>query len=191
MLDKTQIRIIDATMRLIIEKGYSKTTTKNIAAIAGVNESTIFRRFREKKEIVLTALRLPQWNPGLSEDDFVYHGILKDDLLSFSKAYMKKVTPKMVRVSIGLRSAKLENVALPEIVKIPLLLKKVLIKYFTEMQQQGKIRECNIESAALQFISMNFGFVILDVSFGKSLMGITKEEYIKNSIELFASGISS
>ena len=59
------------------------------------------------------------------------------------------------------------------------LLKKVLIKYFTEMQQQGKIRECNIESAALQFISMNFGFVILDVSFGKSLMGITKEEYIK------------
>ena len=53
MLDKTQIRIIDATMRLIIEKGYSKTTTKNIAAIAGVNESTIFRRFREKKEIVL------------------------------------------------------------------------------------------------------------------------------------------
>ena len=38
---------------------------------------------------------------------------------------------------------------------------------------------------------MNFGFVILDVSFGKSLMGITKEEYIKNSIELFASGISS
>lgn len=191
MLDKTQIRIIDATMRLIIEKGYSKTTTKNIAAIAGVNESTIFRRFREKKEIVLTALRLPQWNPGLSEDDFVYQGILKDDLLSFSKAYMKKVTPKMVRVSIGLRSAELENVALPEIVKIPLLLKKVLIKYFTEMQQQGKIRECNIESAALQFISMNFGFVILDVSFGKSLMGITKEEYIQNSIELFASGISS
>ena len=59
------------------------------------------------------------------------------------------------------------------------------------MQQQGKIRECNIESAALQFISMNFGFVILDVSFGKSLMGITKEEYIQNSIELFASGISS
>ncbi len=191
MLDKTQIRIIDATMRLIIEKGYSKTTTKNIAAIAGVNESTIFRRFREKKEIVLTALRLPQWNPSLSEDDFVYHGILKDDLLSFSKLYMKKVTPKMVRVSIGLRSAELENVALPEIVKIPLLLKKVLIKYFTEMQHQGKIRECNIESAALQFISMNFGFVILDVSFGKSLMGITKEEYIQNSIELFASGISS
>ena len=121
----------------------------------------------------------------------MYHGILKDDLLSFSKVYMKKVTPKMVRVSIGLRSAELENVALPEIVKIPLLLKKVLIRYFTEMQQQGKIRECNIESAALQFISMNFGFVILDVSFGKSLMGITKEEYIQNSIELFASGISS
>ena len=44
----------------------------------------------------------------------------------------------MVKVSIGLRSAELEGVALPEIVKIPLLLKKVLIKYFTECGSRVK-----------------------------------------------------
>ena len=48
MYDETQIKIMDATMTLIIEKGYSGATTKEIARLAGVNESTIFRRFGEK-----------------------------------------------------------------------------------------------------------------------------------------------
>ena len=30
MFDETQIKIIDATMTIIVEKGYSGTTTKNI-----------------------------------------------------------------------------------------------------------------------------------------------------------------
>lgn len=63
MCDETQLRIIDATMTLIIEKGYSGATSKNIAKLAGVNESTIFRRFDGKKEIVLAAMELAKWNP--------------------------------------------------------------------------------------------------------------------------------
>lgn len=60
MYDETQIKIMDATMTLIIEKGYSGATTKKIARFAGVNESTIFRRFGEKKEIVTAAMELPK-----------------------------------------------------------------------------------------------------------------------------------
>ena len=55
MFDETQIKIIDATMTIIVEKGYSGTTTKNIAKLAGVNECTIFRKFDGKKEIILAA----------------------------------------------------------------------------------------------------------------------------------------
>ena len=66
MFDETQIKIIDATMTIIVEKGYSGTTTKNIARLAGVNECTIFRKFDGKKEIILAAMSLPKWNPGLS-----------------------------------------------------------------------------------------------------------------------------
>ena len=74
MYDETQLKIIDATMSLIIDKGYSGATTKTIAKDAGVNESTIFRRFNGKKEIVLAAMELPKWNPDLKESDFVYEG---------------------------------------------------------------------------------------------------------------------
>lgn len=191
MYDETQLKIIDATMTLIIEKGYSGATTKNIAALAGVNECTIFRRFREKKEIVLAALGLPKWNPGLKKDDFVYKGSLEEDLLSFAIVYAAKVTPRMVKISLGLRTAELEDVALSGIMQVPMVFKEVLQDYFAMMQQQGKIKACDIESLALQFISMNFGFVFLEASFGDKLVGVPKEEYIKNSVAVFVKGIST
>lgn len=189
MYDETQIKIMDATMSLIVNKGYSGATTKEIAKLAGVNECTIFRRFGEKKEIVVAAMELPRWNPGLSESDFSYHGNLEEDLLSFSEVYMKKVTPQMVKVSIGLRSAELDGVTLPGIMKTPLIFKKVLIKYFKEMIIKKKMRDCDVESMALQFIAMNFGFVFLDASFGKKLVGVSKEKYISESIRAFTQGI--
>jgi AcrR family transcriptional regulator len=189
MFDETQIKIIDATMNLIVQKGYSGATTKNIAELAGVNECTIFRRFDGKKDIVLAAMTLPKWNPDLSEKDFVYTGNPEEDLVSFSRVYMTKVTPQMVRISIGLRSAELEGITLPGIMKVPALFKMVLMKYFTEMMEQGKIRTCDAESAAIQFVAMNFGFVFLNASFGSKLIGIPMEEYIRNSVNIFLKGM--
>lgn len=189
MYDETQLKIIDATMTLIIDKGYSGATTKGIAKLAGVNESTIFRRFEGKKEIVIAAMDLPQWNPGLSESDFTYQGDLEEDLTFFSEIYMRKVTPQMVKVSIGLRSAELQGAALPGIMKVPMVFKNVLINYFTQMIADGKMCGCNVESISLQFLAMNFGFVFLDASFGNKLIGVSKAEYIRNSIQVFVAGI--
>ncbi|MGN0368177.1 MAG: TetR/AcrR family transcriptional regulator [Wujia sp.] len=191
MYDETQQKIIDATMTLIIEKGYSGATTKSIATLAGVNECTIFRRFREKKEIVLAALEMPKWNPGLKKEDFVYRGELQEDLLSFAKVYTTKVTPKMVKISIGIRAAELEDVALSGILQVPMIFKEVLIEYFSMMQDRGLLRACDMEAIALQFISMNFGFVFLDASFGKKLVGVSKEDYIRECVEVFVRGIST
>ena len=189
MYDETQLKIIDATMTLIIEKGYSGATTKNIAKLAGVNECTIFRRFAGKKEIVTAAMELSKWNPGLSESDFIWRGDLEEDLTSFSRVYMSKVTPQMVKVSIGLRSAELEGAALPGIMKVPMIFRKVLTEYFSQMIAKGNMCDCDVESISLQFIAMNFGFVFLDASFGEQLVGVSKEDYIKNSVRVFMSGI--
>lgn len=189
MYDETQLKIMDATMTLIVDKGYSGATTKEIARLAGVNESTIFRRFDGKKEIVTAAMERQKWNPGLSESDFTFHEDLKEDLISFSEIYMNKVTPQMVKVSIGLRSAELQGAALPGIMKVPAVFKKVLIRYFTEMIAKGEMCACNVETLALQFIAMNFGFVFLDASFENQLFNVSKEDYIRDSIEVFVSGI--
>lgn len=49
MYDETQLKIMDATMTLIIDKGYSGATTKEIAKLAGVNECTIFSAICREK----------------------------------------------------------------------------------------------------------------------------------------------
>ena len=87
MFDETQNKILNATMSLIMEKGYIATTTKDIARMAEVNECTIFRKFKGKKEIIIAAMSLPEWNPCLREEDFKYTGELVKDLCSFSEVY--------------------------------------------------------------------------------------------------------
>lgn len=41
MFDETQNKILNATMSLIMEKGYTATTTKDIAKRAEVNELSL------------------------------------------------------------------------------------------------------------------------------------------------------
>lgn len=189
MLDETQNKIIDAAMELVMERGYLAATTKDIAIRAGVNECTIFRKFKGKKEIILSAMQLSKWNPDLSESDFSYVGNLKQDLTSFSEIYMRKVTPRMVKISIGLRTPELYPYTEDGILKVPQVFKKVLVQYFGEMYQAGKISNADAEHLAMMFLSMNFGFVFLTASFGKKLTNTGKEAYIRNSIQVFIDGI--
>lgn len=45
-------RILEAAISISVEKGFSSTTTSEIAKRAGVAEGTIFRYFKTKKEII-------------------------------------------------------------------------------------------------------------------------------------------
>ena len=87
MFDETQEKIMNAAMELIMEKGYGSATTREIAVRAGVNECTLFRKFAGKKDIVLSAMTLPRWNPQLKESDFRWTGDLTEDLTNFSRVY--------------------------------------------------------------------------------------------------------
>lgn len=189
MLDDTHNKILNAAMTLVMEKGYSATTTKEIAKRAGVNECTIFRKFNGKKEIITAAMALPEWNPCLREEDFSYTGELISDLCSFAGVYLRKVTPGMVKISLGLRSLDLYEVTKDGIREIPETFKRVLARYFTEMRQQKKINTDDVESLAVAFLSLNFGFVFFKASFGDELTELQTEEYIESSVRHFVNGI--
>ena len=189
MFDETQMKILNSTMMLIMEKGYTATTTKDIAKKAGINECTICRKFKSKKEIIVAAMLLPEWNPCLKESDFKYTGELVEDLCSFAEVYSKKVTPKMVKISLGLRSPDLYEITKDGIREIPDTFKKVLVIYFTEMQKQNKIHTDDIESLAVAFLAINFGYVFFKASFGDELTELQTKEYIESSVRHFVNGI--
>jgi len=51
MVDMTEQKILDAALKLFAEKGYAGATTRIIAQEADVNELTLFRKFRTKKNL--------------------------------------------------------------------------------------------------------------------------------------------
>lgn len=55
MTSTTATKVVEAASRLFAERGYQATTTRAIAAAAGVNEVTVFRTF-ENKQGVLRAI---------------------------------------------------------------------------------------------------------------------------------------
>ena len=73
------------------------------------------------------------------------------------------------------------------ILKVPQTFKTVLCKYFSAMRDQ--INTTDYESLAMMVLSMNFGFVFLDASFGDKLTELDKHDYIRQSVHVFVNGI--
>ncbi len=189
-MDTTSQKIIDATMNLIRDKGYVATTTKDIAREAGVNECTLFRKFKSKKDIALSGMEQEQWRGSLTPEvfqDVVWE--LKPDLEMFMNVYMDKITPDFVNLSIGLRAPQLYEEAAPLIMKIPQAFLSSLTAYFVKMEQMGKLPHLDFDSLAMTIFSTTFGYTFLRASFGNQLSSDSRSNFVKKSVETFINGI--
>ena len=190
-MDDTSQKIIDATMALIRDKGYVATTTKDIAHLAGVNECTLFRKFKNKKDIVLSGIAQEKWRANITPELFqnvVWE--LQPDLEMFMTAYMDRITPDFVNLSIELRAPQLYDETAPMIMKVPQAFISSLIEYFEKMEQLGKINYMDFESLAMTIFSSTFGYTFLKSSFHQELTSLDREQFIKNSVAVFLNGIS-
>jgi len=189
-MDDTSPKIIDATMSLIRDKGYVATTTKDIARLAGVNECTLFRKFENKKDIALHGVSQEKWRANVTPELFQnVQWELEPDLQMLMTAYMEKITPDFVNLSIGLRAPQLYEETAPLIMKVPQAFISSLVEYFEKMEELGKIVHYDFESLAMTIFSSTFGYTFLNASFGQKLTKTGKEEFIKNSIKIFVNGI--
>lgn len=190
-MDDTSQKIIDATMSLVRDKGYVATTTKDIAHLAGVNECTLFRKFKNKKDIVLNGVAQEKWRANITPDIFqnvVWE--LQPDLEMFMAKYMERITPDFVNLSIGLRAPQLYNETAPMIMKIPEAFISSLVEYFERMEQMGKIAHTDFASLAMTIFSSTFGYTFLTASFDRKLSKVEQNEFIRNSVAVFVKGIS-
>ena len=190
ILDDTSQKIIDATMSLIRDKGYVATTTKDIAKAAGVNECTLFRKFKSKKEIALSGVEQEKWRGNLTPEIFkniVWE--LQPDLEMFMNAYLDRITPDFVNLSIGLRAPQLYDETAPYIMKIPQAFIASLIEYFNNMEKLGKIPHLDFECLAMTIFSATFGYTFLTASFEQKLTKVKQSDFVKKSVSIFIKGI--
>lgn len=189
-LDETSQKIIDAAMMLVRDRGYVATTTKEIAKAAGVNECTLFRKFKDKKDIVLQGVNQAAWRANVTPEIFEnVEWNLQADIEMFMRAYMDRMTPDFVNLSIGLRAPQLYEETSSLIMKVPQAFLSSFIEYLNKMYEMGKIPKVNFDALAMTFFSATFGYTFLSASFGKKLSKVEKEEYIKNSVQIFVKGL--
>ena len=175
-LDETSQKIIDAAMMLVRDNGYVATTTKAIAKAAGVNECTLFRKFKNKKDIVLQGVSQAGWRANITPEVFEYvQWDLQSDIEMFMRAYMDRMTPDFVNLSIGLRAPQLYEETSALIMKVPQAFLSSFTQYLNKMFDLGKIPKADFDALALTIFSSTFGYAFLNASFGDELSKVEKD----------------
>jgi len=185
----TTDKILRAAIGLMEQRSFKSVTMKEIAAVAQVSEMTVFRHFESKKNLLEAAVKRYSFIRPMQE---IFENkitwILEDDLLLISKLYQEGMKKNKSIFLIGMQ----ERNTMPEIKKIalenPQQLKKFLIAYFIEMQDKKKIVASDPEAQAIAFMFMNFGYFFATV-IGKEITEIPSEEFIQQSVQIFARGL--
>lgn len=106
------------------------------------------------------------------------------------RAYIDRMTPDFVNLSIGLRAPQLYEETKQLIMKVPQAFLETFTDYLNRMCEMGKIPEKDFKALALTVFSAAFGYTFLNASFGKGLTDVEKDEYIKESVQMFIEGIN-
>jgi AcrR family transcriptional regulator len=185
--------ILIAAMGLFSEKGYAAVTTKEIAAKAHVNETTVFRHFETKqmlyKKVFLKYIVEPSF------EDIFHKQIVWDlskDLLNIASYFYNMViqNSKLLQMNFRdsgefLKAAHGDNF----IARDTHAAKKELISYFSLMKEKGVITE-EPEILATNFLMVNAG-IIISLFYGEFEMKEAPEIYRDKLVNTFVNGIIS
>ena len=189
--DNTSEKIIKATLVVLKKEGFEKATTKKIAAEAGVNELTIFRKFETKAnlikatkeyhiEILVNKLEdIFDFGEYESIEEFLkitFFGILTLDENDFS----------IIRVAMEeVRNVPDEKLLISVITDT---IVNKLEEFFNLQIEKGIIKDINTQSISVMCYSSLFQSVILWKIYNKSL-GFETNHYVDDLLKILFEGI--
>jgi AcrR family transcriptional regulator len=156
----TKELLLQATLKLISEKGYVGATTREIAQQAGVTELTLFRHFGSKEKLFEELLQSHTFLPKLRE--------LLPELDSLS--YEEALTLIATRFLLSLKDRKsMVKIMYSELTiypdKIKLLynqfiddIRGTLASYFKTLQKKDRLRNVSPDTAARMFLGVLFAY---------------------------------
>jgi AcrR family transcriptional regulator len=81
----TDAMMFDAALAVLAERGYVGATTRRIAEAAGINEVTLFRRFGDKRQLILAAIHTDI--SRLADNGLTTTGDIEADLIRVVEYY--------------------------------------------------------------------------------------------------------
>ena len=180
-------RILTAFSQLLIHNGYQRTTTKKIAQVAQVNESTLFRHFKDKRGILQQLISKYHDDIQMINKNYQLVGDLDKDIMNFSIIYQNFIKQHLALFLTGIR----ESQNLPElqtVIKNLLdLIRKILAEKFEQMQKTGEIAQDidkNVEIDNL--VLLNLGQAIMQHSFPNCVFQTQPHAFVQNNIRAYS-----
>jgi len=189
--DKTKARIIKATLQLIWKYGFHGATTKKIAAAAGVNEVTIFRKFKNKENLIAETyntadLKMYPLKNFLDKDFSTVEEFINDFGQMIFKQFLKNKESHLLCIKeIGNKDL--------EFVKTHIKSIRVIIDLFNgklhDMLKERKMKKSYIDSISNIFHSSTLAVFIWHCVNNKETSNTDIKNYIKSLSKILTAGI--
>lgn len=192
-LDKTEQKIVDATIFLLDKEGMNGTTTKKIAKKAEVSEVTVFRKFKSKDNLLKIA--------KIYYSDYFLEKI-SDILINYEDTDLESLLKNTWWKLVNFLDNNLDiiKIALDELMSNPEEEKifskfsdevlKNLTNIFQEQIDKGKIRKINPSAAALTVFSV----IVEGIIFWKFESKVSNDDtnkYLDDFLDIFINGITN
>ena len=187
----TRDQILEAALALFSEKGFSGTTTREIAQQAGCAEGTIFRYFPTKKDILISLVR-----PHALEElqrvmgNLSHQGEVADlRLILENRVNTIRKNKKLIKVIVTeaqfheeLREYLLKNIGNHVL--------GTLSAYMTKRMEEGKFREADPQVLSRILAGMMISFVLTENFYPMDEFGDKKkQDYLDEIINVFLYGV--
>ena len=192
-LDKTEQKIVDATIFLLDKEGMNGTTTKKIAKKAEVSEVTVFRKFKSKDNLLKIA-KIYYSDYFLVKISDIFINYEDTDLESLLKNTWWKLVNFLDNNLDIIKIALDELMSNPEEEKIFSKFSDEVLKNLTNIFQEqidkGKIRKINPSAAALTVFSV----IVEGIIFWKFESKVSNDDtnkYLDDFLDIFINGITN
>lgn len=191
--NSTDKKIIKATFDTLQKEGVTKTTTKKIAAEAGVNEVTIFRKFQNKKNLVEITKEcyLQRYLDKMEEifdfdEDFEIEDYLQSNFIGILN--LPDEDSSIVRLALEEVRDTPERKQL--ISRITGVIMDKLDEFFQSQIEKGKIREVNTRVLAGMCFSITFQSAIFWKIYDIQ-PNVETKQYSENFLDILYNGIKA
>lgn len=187
---KARERILQAATQVFSQSGIKGATTREIARVADVNETTLFRHFQSKEQLLKAVVEQSAnriydtlSGPGMSNND------LRKDLTYYGEVYsaILEENEPLIRMFIGEADRQPD-----EAKKIACTawqpVRQKMIDYLENAKRQGLVlASIDSEQAVEMLVSMLMGGMLRRKMVP---VGFSKQDYLKTVLEVFIRGIS-
>jgi AcrR family transcriptional regulator len=192
-----QLKIVEAAIEIFSEKGYSATSTSEIAQRAGVAEGTIFRHYKTKKDLLLSIagpIAAKIFAPFLMRDFAKLLDLPYPRVEELFRAIARD------RLRFARKNAKLLRILIHEVPFHPELLEQVkgvmanivlarVEKIVRHFQEQGQLIEAPPWRIIRSAVSQILGMIVLHVFIAPELP-FEEEEEIDRTLDILLHGIA-